>query len=294
MADEAKREAAAWGRLQSAAPARQKYTHARRREQLRQKQLSFLRRVDRQPGGCWLWTGPVLKGPKGHLNPGFYHNRATSPDNATRSAFSWMMREWFPDIPLAAHAQTSVTCGNKLCINPLHRSRSTLQGINGAEVRLTPDQVREVYALRSEATATEIAARFHVHLSTVNRIWSGGRWRSVTGHTDPKAPPKMTANRAIAIYQYIGTGRTLQQVAEEFGVSRHTVRSIWLGDTWSQFTKAEKREPKYRQLSADAIDAILHRRGQQLGTEVAAEFGVSASTVTRIWSKAKLSAEQGT
>lgn len=278
----------AWRKLQTPAP-RGAYEHSVAYKRRERKRATFRTKVTLTGDGCWVWSGGHAKGPNGKLYPIFSHYRASTPDNTTRAAFNWMMREWFPAVKVRSYAQTENRCGTQLCINPYHRQVAIPNGGAGQD-RMDHDKVRALWASKGQMTQAEAARQFEVHTSTVTRIWSGERWSSITGaRYDPN--PRMTAERARLIYAERDSGRTMQAVADHFGTSRNTVRSIWIGDTWSSATGAPKLDVSNR-VSEETRREVYAKLGVQSAAKTGREFGIASSTVLRIWQNPRLSQEQ--
>lgn len=295
----AEAEGRAWAKVQTPSP-RGRYEHALAYRKRTGKQESFRKRVVRDPEtACWLWVGPCAPGPNGHLYPMFYHNRkAGESDNTTRSAFPWLMREWFPDIEVAPYQQTATSCGRDVCISPYHRT-VRIPGPGKGQTRMDHDTVLEIYALRTSGrTQTSVGDQFGVSATTIHKIWHGIRWSTLTGHgkDDPCRARIMSGSKALAIYQQKKTGRTATEVAEEFGVGRTTVSNIWLGEAWGHVTRQPKVKPTYRpRLSDYKRRKVIKAMGTAPAGTVARDLKVGKSTVLTIWKREaeRLSAEQG-
>ena len=280
----------AWDVVQSPLP-RSRYQHESAYKRRESKRDSFRRKLRLTDGGCWLWTSSTVIGAGKRQYPIFNHRRELTPDNTTRAAFNWMMQEWFPDVDVPAYTRTSSECGNSLCLSPYHRYINFENGGKG-KPRMDHRRVLDIYSWRGKQSAASTAELFEVHVSTVERIWNGTRWSSVTGHRrDGKTPP-MDATRARAIFADRNSGLSQQQVADKHGTSRVTVRSIWYGHTWSTATGAEYVQPDPRILSEQTRSEIIRRKGTAPARRVAVEFGVSSSTVLRIWDKLDLPRQQ--
>lgn len=288
MRDTKSAEGLAWRRLQTPAP-RGNYQHSVAYKRRERKRATFRTKVKLTGSGCWVWSGGHAKGPNGKLYPIFNHYRASTPDNTTRAAFNWMMREWFPAVKVRSYAQTENRCGTELCINPYHRQVAIPNGGAGQE-RMDHDKVRAIWTSKGNMTQAEAASAFEVHTSTIARIWSGERWSSITGaRYEPS--PRMTADRARAIYSRRNDETSMQAVADRFGCSRSTVRSIWLGHTWASATGAARTDRSNR-VSEETKELIRERMGRLSAAKTGREFGVASSTVLRIWASPSLSREQ--
>jgi len=292
-------EGRAWAKVRTPSP-KGRYEHAQAYRKRVGKQEAFRQRVTRDPAtACWLWSGAHLSGPNGHRYPMFYHNRrAGDSDNNTRSAFPWMVREWFPDVELAPYQQTTTSCGRDMCISPFHRL-TRVPGPNQGQVRMDHPTVLEIYALRdSGRTQASVGEQFGISPSAVHKIWHGIRWSSLTGHgrDDPSRSKIMSGQKALDIYRQKSTGRTMTEVAEEFGVGRTTVNNIWLGEAWSHVTHQPKAKPTYRpRLSNYKRRKVIRARGTMSAYAAANELKVGKSTVLAIWKREeeRLLQEQG-
>lgn len=299
MTDKIDAEGRAWARIQKPAP-RGHYEHAQVYAKRTSKQVAFRQRVKRNPAtGCWLWVGQVLPGSNGHRYPVFYHRReAGDSDNTTRSAFPWMMREWFPEVTVVPYQQTTTTCGVPVCINPFHRT-ARVPGPRQGQARLDHAVVLEIYAMRTSGrTQQSVGEQFGVTPSAVHKIWHGIRWSTLTGHgkDDPCRSKIMSAEKALAIYHRRKEG-TAGQVAEEFGVGRTTVTNIWLGETWGHVTRQPKVKGTHRpRLSNYKKRKVIRARGTMSAYAAAKEFKVGKSTVLNLWKaeEERLLRKQGT
>lgn len=284
------REGLAWAKVQTPGP-RGHYQHELSYKRRESKRASFRRKLERSADGCWLWTSSTVVGAGKRDYPIFNHRRETTPDNTTRAAFNWMMREWFPGVDVPAYTRTGSECGNTLCLNPFHRYIDPEAKCKG-KPRMDHRRVLDIYSWRGSQSAVATAKLFEVHVSTVERIWNGQRWSAVTGHRrDGKTPP-MDATRARAIYADKDTGLSQQAAADKHGTSRITVRAIWYGHTWSAVTGAQYVSPEPRVLSAKTRAEVIRRKGAVSAGAVATDLGVSKSTVLRIWERTGLSRQQ--
>lgn len=277
-------EGRAWRKLQEPAP-RGVYQHARvhaRREAKREMFRSYLvREVD----GCWLWVGPTRSGVDGTPFAYFYHWKSTTPDNTTTTAFNWMMREWFPSTKLKMWQRTNTSCGRSLCLSPFHRRNYVTRGTSSVPI----ETVRAIYDAKGTATQQTTADKFGVHVDTVRRIWRGERWRQITGALYDPHPKYLPDNVVRGIYAERTSGRTRRGVAEQFGVSTTSVRSIWMGLTRAEITGAVPAVGTKRpRLSEETKREILSRRGES-SRAVAQDLGVSRGAIHYVWKKADLS-----
>ena len=220
-----RREQVAWGRLQELAP-RGRYEHIKPWEKRNRRRRNFVRRLDRKPNGCWVWTGQRARRaqndyPAVTIRDGGKHKQ--------RSAFAWMVEEFFPEVTLPH--RTSSTCGNSMCVNPLHRADAMI-----TNNLLTADEALQVYQLKGQLKSREVAEKFGISANQVLSIWRGRNWNHVTGHPKPQGPtrPRRTPDevrRKILEFQGEASSR---EVAAQFGVSFRTVARIWANPGLSQ------------------------------------------------------------
>lgn len=285
------REGLAWARVQTPGP-RGHYQHQTAYKRRESKRDSFRRKIRRNPAtGCWEWLGSTVTGAGRHPYPIFNHRRETTPDNTTRAAFHWMMREWFPDTTLPNYARTDTVCGNTLCLNPFHRFIDP-DAKTKSNPRMDHRRVLDIYSWRGRMAAKATAEMFGCSVSTVERIWNGNRWSAVTGQRRDGRTPPMNADRARAIYADRDSGLTQQAAAEKHKTSRITVRSIWYGMSWSAVTGAKRVQPEPRQLSEPVRAIILERCGKQSAYSLAQELGVGKTTILATWRRASLLQQQ--
>ncbi|QJD53984.1 HNH endonuclease [Streptomyces phage Galactica] len=212
------KEQAAWGRLMESAP-RGRYEHIRPWQKRNARRANFRARVSRQPNGCWLWTGrSVIRNGKAYP---MWSVKADG-QHTHKSAFVWMMKEFFPEVAATLPRRTSTTCGNTMCIAPTHRVHCMW-----TNTQLTPKQAIEVYQLRNTEDAAEVAGRFGISRNQVLAIWRGRNWADVTGAQYPGKQRRVTTpETAQAIRERYGHA-SAAAVAAEFGISRRTVNRIW-------------------------------------------------------------------
>ncbi len=192
----------------------------------------FLSKVERDPAtGCWMWTGSVSNG----KYPVHYEYDPGAVRAKKRSAFVWMMSTWFPDVKMPGNVKgTSPTCGRLMCINPRHRRAYVPDHV----YKLTPDQVRQIFAEKGKRRPGEVAAEHGIASCTVWRIWSGKQQADVTGLKKPvKVYRKLTPKEVKTIYSRAGTV-SKASLAREYGVNPTTIGHIWSGRTWSNVTGA--------------------------------------------------------
>lgn len=123
-------------------------------------------------GDCWIWTGPVFKS-SGH---GILSEQQVGYHLPTYVA----MAAGFKKTPGKC---VSTSCGNRLCVNPAHCVMVPYK----SAARLTPQDVLAILA--ATGRRKDIAAKYGVHITTVEKIRSGHTWSSITGLT-PKPKKK--------------------------------------------------------------------------------------------------------
>lgn len=262
---------------------RARYQHELDYKRRESKRASFRRKLQRE-NGCWLWTSSTARGAGSRDYPIFNHRRETTPENTTRAAFNWMMREWFPSVDVPAFTRTGSTCDNSLCLNPFHRYIDPDAKCKG-KPRMDHRRVLEIYSWRGTQSAVATAKLFEVHVSTVERIWNGQRWSAVTGHRRDGRTSAMDATRARAIYADRESGMSMEAVAAKHGTSRNTVRSIWYGQSWSASTGAPQVVPEPRTVSDKTRAEVIRLMGVAPSRKVAEDLGIGSTTVINIWAK---------
>ena len=104
--------------------------------------------------------------------------------------------------------------------------------------KLSREQVAEIYT--SRGTTSEIAAKYGVGTSTVNRIRTGVSWSDVTdGLPDVKKVEKgerksdrLDADKAEQIREMRKAGWRHKDIAAVFGVTPATISDVCTGKTW--------------------------------------------------------------
>ena len=211
----------AWARLSELSP-RQKYEHAKSWTRRNRRRASFVRRLTRTDTGCWVWGGQASRvGGRAYPITSF---RTRDNQRVQRSAFAWLVHEFFPEFEPMTRHRTAAACGVELCVNPWHRrdARVTRQSI-------TAVQAREIYAAKNE-DAQAVASRYGISRDQVLSIWRGRNWRSATGA--PEHTPKRrvyTDDEVAAVLALKDTGLSSRQAGEKVGVHYKFVLSVWAG-----------------------------------------------------------------
>jgi DNA-binding NarL/FixJ family response regulator len=161
--------------------------------------------------------------------------------------------------------------------------------------RLDVDRVRAIAeCIAAGERHTEIAQRFGVSVETVGAIKSGKRWASAIDDdlrarmSGASAVVALDASSARQVMAALEAGRSGQSIADEFRISPSMVSAIKHGRAWSELDPGlparlagTPREGKA--LTAPQVAAIKQRlRKGRSSRKVAAEFGVSASTIQAI------------
>lgn len=161
--------------------------------------------------------------------------------------------------------------------------------------RLGPEQVRAIAeCIAAGERHVALAERFGVSVETVGAIKSGKRWASVV---DGELRARMAKAPAAAILDAAGARRVMaaleaglsgRSIAEEFGISPSMVSAIKCGQAWSALdpelpARLAEKPQRGKVLDASQVAEIKQRLvAGQSSRKVAADFGVSASTVLAI------------
>lgn len=128
------------------------------------------------PGGCWLWTGPILRNGYGY----------TSNVLAHRQAYEL----WVGPIPDGLGVLHR--CDVRACVNPTHlypgnqarnmadaRERNrTRCGVRHRSSKLTEAAVRDIQATKNrEVTLEFLAEKYGVSIATISRVRRREAWR---------------------------------------------------------------------------------------------------------------------
>jgi DNA-binding CsgD family transcriptional regulator len=141
-----------------------------------------------------------------------------------------------------------------------------------------------------------IAERFGISVQMVGAIKSGKRWAGAIDdelraqmHAESTAPVREAA-RAREVMAALEDGRSGRCIAEEFGISPSMVSAIKHGQAWGALDPglparlAEKPRAGKVLVAAQVVEIRRRLAAGQSSRKVAAEFGVSASTVQAIGS----------
>ena len=165
----------------------------------------------------------------------------------------------------------------------------------GTRSYLTPEQARAIAeCIVAGERHSVVAERFGVSVQTVRAIKSGKRWSDAIDDTlrtrmaAAPAPSTLDASSARLVMEALEAGRSGRSIAEEFGISPSMVSAIKHGHAWSSLdpdlpSRLERLPREGKTLDVKRV-ADIKRRLLQGGSsrQIAAEFGVSASTVRAI------------
>lgn len=145
------------------------------------------------------------------------------------------------------------TCDNILCVNPEHlwlgtiadnnidkvKKNRQLKGTQISNSKLTEHQVQEIKQLLivGELNSRQIGDSFGVSASVIKKIKCQERWNHVTFDGLDKIKPsahnrKLNCDDAIQIKTMLVQGISRAEIADLFGISRHTVGAIARGELW--------------------------------------------------------------
>ncbi|PKQ15615.1 MAG: hypothetical protein CVT67_08815 [Actinobacteria bacterium HGW-Actinobacteria-7] len=161
--------------------------------------------------------------------------------------------------------------------------------------KLDADQARAI-AQRIVAGEhhTAIAEQFGVSAQTVGAIKSGKRWADAIDEElrakMQAVAPVVTLDAASAqrVIEALEAGRSGREIAEEFGISPSMVSAIKHGHAWAELgsglpARLAEQPQQGKALAAPQVAEIKQRLAEGASSrKVAAEFGVSASTVLAI------------
>jgi transcriptional regulator with XRE-family HTH domain len=169
---------------------------------------------------------------------------------------------------------------------------------NGAARRgknLDLDQVRVIAERIAEGERhAAIAEDFGVSVQTIRAIKSGKRWAGAIDEVlrarmqEASSRVVLDAEGARGVMAALEVGRPGRSIAREFGISPSMVSAIKHGQSWSALdaglvARLDGKPRQGKALSASQV-AKIKRRLLEGGSsrKVAAEFGVSASTIIAI------------
>jgi len=162
--------------------------------------------------------------------------------------------------------------------------------------KLTAEQARVIAeSIAVGERHTVIAVRHGVSVETIGAIKSGKRWPDAIDEelhermlaTEPSGTA-LDADGARGVMAALEAGRPGKSIAEEFGISASMVSAIKVGKAWVELdpelsARLAAVEQRGKKLDADRVAEIKQRLAAgQSARKVAAEYGVSASTVQSI------------
>ena len=135
--------------------------------------------------GCWEWRGPVDKDGYGQVQSSKY-GKLLKVSRAHQMAFIVYNGDYDRDLWILHK------CHTPSCVNPKHLYAGTAlennrdmtnagrqyypKGLDAANTKLTPVQVREIRSLKGINTCHELASRFQVSFGHICRLWRGERY----------------------------------------------------------------------------------------------------------------------
>lgn len=192
-----------------------------------------------------------------------------------------------------AHAAASPRGADCLEEPPVSADRASEAAGRGK--KLDADRVRAIAeCVAAGERHAAVAERFGVSVETVGAIKSGKRWTSAVDDdlrsrmAAASTAPVLDATSAQRVMSALEAGRSGRSIAEEFGISPSMVSAIKHGQAWSALdpglpARLAEKPRQGKALRAPQVAEIKQRLlAGQSSRKVAAEFGVSASTVLAI------------
>ncbi len=162
--------------------------------------------------------------------------------------------------------------------------------------KLTAEQARAIAeSIAAGERHTVIAERHGVSVETVGAVKSGKRWadaiddglRERMRAAEPSGTA-LDADGARGVMAALEAGRLGKSIAQEFGISTSMVSAIKVGKAWADLdpelsARLAAVEQRGKKLDAERVAEMKQRLAAgQSARKVAAEYGVSASTVQSI------------
>ena len=202
---------------------------------------NFMRKVEKKPSGCWIWTGGTGKG-YGRFR---YEGKTITSPRAAYLLFKGKP-EGFERLNVCH------SCDVPLCVNPDHLFVGTTQEnvddkmkknrhktAKGAEQPMAKlDDEKVLFIRECDLSGPELAAKFGVSRSLITSIRRGTKWPHVGGkrtgallHVSGESHPqaKITSDDVREIR---ASSLSVRELSEKFGVKVMTIYDIKHRRTW--------------------------------------------------------------
>jgi HNH endonuclease len=244
-------------------------------------------------GACWVWTGATYHG-RGQFCTESCGNGDLHYKNASAHRVAWTLT--YGTIPRGMIVGQHCPGGaNPLCVRPDHlvlRPQSEVQrGHPPYNAKLTPDQVRYAYRMRGKKPQRVLAEELGVCVATIRAIQGRRLWAALTcgliADTTRCSSGKLTPDQVRYVYRMRGE-KSYQQLADELGVCRDTIRRIQQRKGWAALTRdlvTDETRPLPRvgrKLTPAQVRYVYAMRGHARCQQLADELGVDHSMIWRI------------